>query len=190
MDAGSSEGFLAFDPKYLLPRSSFSKSLSSPGCRGSSLIDCDAKPLASLLRRFWLRLRASESAERLLFLMIVPIAPNVPLSESMPGCSVFSTITPSFSVSLESLSANVAFHTGLAPASMSVAEWETPSGVVDGAWLRELAVRRRRWGDDRAEVWDSASNSREALGADSCFATSRSKVVCSSTLSSKGSARL
>ena len=66
---------------------------------------------------------------------------------------------------------------------MSAAEWETPSGMVDGAWLRELVVRRRRrLGDDRAEVWDLASNSREAFGAGSCFATSSSSVVCSSTL--------
>jgi len=135
VDAVGSEGFPVLCPKYLRLRSSFSGSFSSPGCRGSSFIDCDVKPLTSLPCRFrmWLRSWASESAVRLLFLMIVPTAPNIPLSESMPGCSVFSTITSSSSVSLESFSASVASHTWLAPDSMSVAEWETPSGMVAGA---------------------------------------------------------
>ena len=121
---GGSDGFPVLCPKYLRPRSSFSGSLSSPGCRGSSFIDCDVKPLASLPRRFrtLLRLCASESAVvRLLFLMIVPTVPNVPLNESMPGCSVFSTITSS-SMSLDSLSARVRSQTWLAPDSTSVAE--------------------------------------------------------------------
>lgn len=63
---------------------------------------------------------------------------------------------------------------------MSATEWEVPSGMVGGAWLREL-VRRWRRGDDRAEERDLSSISREAFGAGSCFATSSSKVVCSST---------
>ena len=123
-DGGGSESFPVLCPKYLRQRSGFSGSLSSPGCRGSSFIDCDVKPLASLPRRFrtLLRLCASESAVvRLLFLMIVPTVPNVPLNESMPGCSVFSTITSS-SMSLESLSAMVGSHAWLTPDSTSVAE--------------------------------------------------------------------
>ena len=123
-DDGGSEGFPVLCPKYLRPRSNFSGSLSSPGCLGSSFIDCDVRPLASLPRRFrtLVRLCASESAVvRLLFLMIVPTVPNVPLNESMPGCSVFSTITSS-SISLESVSARVGSHAGLAPDSTSVTE--------------------------------------------------------------------
>ena len=113
VDPVGSEGFLVIDPKYLRPMSSFSGSFSSPGCCGSSFIDCEAKRLASLPRRFrvLLRSRASESAVRLLFLMIVPTAPKVPLRESMPGCSTFSKITSSSSVPLESLSASVSSHT-------------------------------------------------------------------------------
>ena len=51
---------------------------------------------------------------------------------------------------------------------------------MDGAWLRKLVLRRRR-GDDRTEEREFVSKSREAFGAGSCFATSSSKVVCSST---------
>lgn len=105
--AAGSVGF--FVPKYLRHRSGFSRSLSSPGCRDSSFIDCNVRPLTSLPRRFRVLLRfwASASAVRFLFLIIVPTAPNVPLSESMPGCSIFSTMTSVSSASLESLSARV-----------------------------------------------------------------------------------
>lgn len=52
--------------------------------------------------------------------------------------------------------------------------------MVDGAWLRELVVLRRR-GDDGADERDLPSKSLGAFGAGFCFATSSNKVVCSST---------
>lgn len=130
----------------------------------------------------WAWLAADSALARLFARMIVPMAPNVPRRESMPGSSVFCTISCVDEMSSKSISSG----SGSSSPVMWGGRWTWGAELLPGLRgpddVRERTSDRRE-GRERRVLVRYTLALRAAKGSISCLAASSNRVVCPSTCS-------